>query len=70
MFQAQKIETDDKPGFYRDLAKMLTALLDGERDAIANAANVSALLYETMPDLNWSGFYFLRSTDEIGRAHV
>ena len=36
------------------------ALVTGERDAIANAANVSALIYQTLPDLNWAGFYFVR----------
>ena len=65
MFQAKLIESTDKPGFYRELAKTLTALLDGERDAIANAANTAALLHEMMPDLNWSGFYFLREKNEL-----
>ncbi len=36
------------------------ALLTGERDPVANAANVSALIYQTLPDLNWAGFYFVR----------
>lgn len=65
MFQAKKIASDDKPGFYRELAKTMTALLDGESDAIANAANASALLYEMMPDLNWAGFYFLRGGELV-----
>lgn len=65
MFQAKKIASDDKPGFYRELAKTMTALLDGESDAIANAANASALLYEMMSDLNWAGFYFLRGGELV-----
>jgi GAF domain-containing protein len=65
MFQARAIETDDKPAFYRDLAQQLEGLLHGERDAIANAANTAALLFTTLPDLNWAGFYFLRRPEEL-----
>ena len=49
---------DDKPQIYRDLAVQLSALLVGERDPIANAANTAALLRRGLPDLNWAGFYF------------
>ena len=45
---------------YRLLARDLAALLQGEPDPIANAANCSALLYQSLPQLNWLGFYFLR----------
>ncbi|MBS0538920.1 MAG: GAF domain-containing protein [Proteobacteria bacterium] len=64
MFQATAIAADDKPAFYRELGQQVAALLTGERDPIANAANVSALLFESLPDLNWAGFYFLRG-DEL-----
>jgi GAF domain-containing protein len=50
--------TADKSGLYRDLSRQLTALLAGEPDPIANAANTVALIYHTLPDLNWAGFYF------------
>jgi GAF domain-containing protein len=40
------------------------ALFDGERDPIANAANLSALIFGSFPDLNWAGFYFVRG-DEL-----
>ena len=43
-----------------DLAAQARALLEGERDATANAANVSSLIFHTLPELNWAGFYFLR----------
>jgi GAF domain-containing protein len=43
---------------YRELARDLAALLAGERDLIANAANFSSLVYHSLPDLNWAGFYF------------
>ena len=65
MFQARTIETGDKSTFYRDLAQQLEGLLHGETDAIANAANTAALLFTTLPDLNWAGFYFLRQPDEL-----
>jgi L-methionine (R)-S-oxide reductase len=65
MFQARAIETDDKPAFYRDLAQQLEGLLHGETDAIANAANTAALIFSTLPALNWAGFYFLRQPDEL-----
>jgi GAF domain-containing protein len=65
MFQARAIEADDKPAFYRDLTEQLEGLLHGETDAIANAANTASLIYTTLPDLNWAGFYFLRKPDEL-----
>ena len=65
MFEAQAIDTADKAAFYRELAEQLSSLVAGEPDEIANAANCSALLFEQMPDLNWAGFYFLRSPDEL-----
>ena len=50
--------TANKPVLYRDLCRQLSALLAGERDLIANAANTAALIYHGLPDLNWAGFYF------------
>jgi GAF domain-containing protein len=47
-----------KPEQYADVAALLRALLAGERDRIANAANLSALVYHALPALNWVGFYF------------
>ena len=43
---------------YAQLADQARGLLHGERDRIANAANLSALVYHSLPDLNWVGFYF------------
>jgi GAF domain-containing protein len=51
------IAADDKATLYRELIQAADGLTDGEPDAIANMANVSALLWETLPDLNWAGFY-------------
>lgn len=49
-----------KTATYRELREQLAALFAGERDGLANAANMSAVLYEALPGLNWAGFYFLR----------
>ena len=61
MFEAKPLSSSgSKRDFYASLAQQLTGLLEGEPDAIANAANMSALIYQLMPDLNWAGFYFMR----------
>ena len=52
-----KIPANDKAVMYRDLASALEGLVAGEPDAIANMANACALIYETLPDVNWVGFY-------------
>lgn len=50
----------EKLDFYRTLVAQAKALIEDETDLIANMANISALLFQEMPDLNWSGFYILR----------
>lgn len=65
MFQAATIDAGSKAEFYHELARQLSSLLEGERDAIANAANTSSLIFTTLPDLNWAGFYFLRDGKEL-----
>ena len=52
-----KIEAADKATLYRDLASALEGLVAGERDGIANMANAAALIWESLPDINWAGFY-------------
>jgi GAF domain-containing protein len=52
-----KITAADTGTMYRDLASALESLVAGERDAIANMANAAALIWETLPDVNWVGFY-------------
>jgi GAF domain-containing protein len=52
-----KIEAADKATMYSDLASALAGLVTGEPDTIANMANASALIFETLPDVNWVGFY-------------
>lgn len=48
-----------------DLAQQAAGLFSGERDPWANAANLAALLFEHLPDLNWAGFYFLRGGELV-----
>jgi GAF domain-containing protein len=48
-----------KPDLYAELAQSATALIEGERDAIANLANLAALIWMSVPRLNWAGFYRL-----------
>lgn len=52
-----KIAAADKGILYRDLAAALQSLVEGEPDGIANMANAAALIWESVPDLNWAGFY-------------
>ena len=52
-----KIEAASKAVLYADLAAALEGLVAGEPDGIANMANAAALVFETLPDVNWVGFY-------------
>ena len=52
-----KIAAADKATLYKDLTSALEGLVSGEPDPIANMANAIALIWETLPDLNWAGFY-------------
>ena len=57
--------TASKPDHYRDLAAQLAALLASETDRLANAANMAALIYHGLPDLNWAGFYFRQGAELV-----
>ncbi|KGD93889.1 diguanylate cyclase [Achromobacter sp. RTa] len=65
MFEAAPITADSKPALYAELAAQARALLEGERDRIANAANLSALAYQALPGLNWAGFYFFDGAELV-----
>jgi GAF domain-containing protein len=52
-----RIDATDKPALYRELNAAADSLTAGEPDAVANMANVAALLWESLPELNWAGFY-------------
>lgn len=49
-----------KREIFHDLALQARGLFKGERDAVANAANLSSLIFTSLDDLNWAGFYFLK----------
>lgn len=53
-----------KPKQYEAILKDVRALIEGEPDWIANTANVAAVLFESLKDVNWAGFYFLQG-DEL-----
>jgi GAF domain-containing protein len=61
----QRYDFHDKPADYASLTRELEALLAGEHDLIANAANTAALIKDALPDLNWAGFYFLRAVELV-----
>ena len=57
--------TGSVPERYAQLLEQARALLHGEHDRIANAANLSSLVYHALPDLNWVGFYFFDGTELV-----
>lgn len=65
MFEATVSATLPKAEFYDELALQARALLAGETNRVANAANLAALLYHALPDLNWAGFYWLRGRELV-----
>jgi len=64
-FQLAKQEAASKAELYANLQSQLRSLLESERDFIANAANFSALLYHSLPDLNWAGFYLSKGEELV-----
>jgi GAF domain-containing protein len=55
----------EKAELYAELAGELDALLAGERNRVANAANAAAAIYHSLGELNWAGFYFLRGRELV-----
>src|SRR6267378_1823542 len=62
--QLAESRSTSKSELYDQLAAQLSSLLAGEHDLIANLANFSSLIFHSLPDLNWAGFYFLKD-DEL-----
>ena len=54
------ILVNSKKQLYADLTQQAHSLLAGEKDLIANLANLSALMFMSLPDVNWAGFYLLK----------
>ncbi len=65
MFEMKQIEDADKRAAYRSLDAQAGALLAGESDPVANAANLAALIYHQLPGLNWAGFYFMKGGELV-----
>jgi len=64
-FKTTEIITDDKSKFYQLLAQQAEGLLSVETDTIANAANLSSLLYHSLEQVNWVGFYLLKNNELV-----
>jgi L-methionine (R)-S-oxide reductase len=64
-FDVTKSEGVAKAQLYNELASQLSSLLAGERDLVANAANFAALVFHSLPDLNWAGFYFVKDGELV-----
>ena len=63
--RAAKPATTTKQQLYASLVVQLLSLLKGENDFIANAANFSSLLFNSLPHVNWTGFYFLQGEELV-----
>jgi GAF domain-containing protein len=64
-FKMKAVVATSKPQLYEELAVQASAMLEGEKDPVANAANLAALIWHTLPDLNWAGFYFLKGGELV-----
>lgn len=65
MFATAHSPSRSKALLYEELLPLARALFEGERDFLANSANLAALLYHSLPDLNWAGFYWLRGEELV-----
>jgi len=65
MFAAADPSRLPKPELYRELAAQLRALIEGESDATANMASCAALIFHSVPRLNWAGFYLLKNNELV-----
>jgi GAF domain-containing protein len=64
-FNTVAVSGSDKTEIYLTLNEQLPLLLGDERNLIANAANCAALIFHSLPDLNWAGFYFFNGEELI-----
>lgn len=70
MFEISVDTSLSKADFYKELEAQLASLLYNESDLICNAAQLSAFIMQSVPDLNWSGFYFARGKELILGPYV
>ncbi len=65
MFALQPARSRTRAELHSDLIAQARALLEGERDLTANAANLAALIFHTLPDINWAGFYWMKDGELV-----
>jgi GAF domain-containing protein len=65
MFAVQTPFAGPKAEAYSELLSQARALMEGERDATANSANLASLVFHTLPDLNWAGFYWMKGGELV-----
>ena len=65
MFSVARSHHASAEEVHRDLLEQARALLHGERDFTANAANLAALIFHALPDLNWAGFYWMKGGELV-----
>jgi GAF domain-containing protein len=65
MFALKTAPAASQAEAYAALLEQARALLAGERDFTANSANLAALVFHTLPDLNWAGFYWMHGTELV-----
>ena len=64
MFAVEKF-SGSQVELYEELLRQTQGILEGERDLIANSANLSALIWQLVPDLNWAGFYYVKGQELV-----
>lgn len=65
MFAVKSARAEPHAERYSDLLEQARALLAGERDFTANAANLAALIFHALPELNWAGFYWMKGGELV-----
>jgi GAF domain-containing protein len=65
VFVAPDLTTLSKPELYRELTTQISALVQDETDPVANMANCAAVLFQSVPRLNWVGFYLLKGCELV-----
>ena len=65
MLATSDLSNLSKPELYRELTAQISAVIEGETDAVANMANCAALIFHSLPDVNWAGFYLLKGCELV-----
>jgi L-methionine (R)-S-oxide reductase len=65
MFATARSQPQSPSALHEELRTLARALLEGERDKTANAANLAALIFHSLPELNWAGFYWVRGAELV-----